>query len=107
MSERNPESVKQWVVEPELPTGIYRHYKGGMYLVLGIAQHTEIPYEPECLHVVYVSMNLGDGPRMRIRPLSNFLQDVYDDSSNPHPRFEYMGNYFKWKAPQNDPPKGA
>lgn len=38
--------------EPEIPLGIYRHYKGGIYLVTGTSQHTEtlevlVQYEGE------------------------------------------------------------
>ena len=48
-------------------TGVYRHYKGGLYQVLGLAQHTE----REEMLVVYVSLDGADRPglRMRARPL--------------------------------------
>jgi len=49
-----------------MESGIYRHYKGDLYLVLGLAQHSET----DEICVVYVSMNPDlPGPRMRVRPL--------------------------------------
>jgi hypothetical protein len=47
--------------------GIYRHYKGGYYQVLGVAQHTETKESM----VVYVALTGVDmpGPRMRTRPM--------------------------------------
>jgi hypothetical protein len=48
-----------------MQTGIYQHYKGGYYLVLGVAEHTETKEEV----VVYVSLDAArQGPRMRVRP---------------------------------------
>ena len=47
--------------------GIYRHYKGGYYLVLGIAEHTET-HETVVVYVSLTGIELP-GPRMRVRPL--------------------------------------
>ncbi len=38
--------------QPSLPLGLYRHYKGKMYLVLGVARHSEteqwlVVYQPQ------------------------------------------------------------
>lgn len=50
-----------------MQAGIYRHYKGGYYQVLGVAQHTET----DEVMVVYVSLDATQpGPRMRVRPLT-------------------------------------
>lgn len=94
-----PKQNKQWVVEPELQTGLYRHYKGGLYLVLGIAQHSEAIADDKGLFVIYVSLD-GErsGPRMRARPLEMFLEAIPSDGEGKPtyiPRFEYMGNYHK------------
>jgi hypothetical protein len=55
-----------------MQAGVYRHYKGGYYQVLGVGQHTETNE----LMVVYVSLTGAHmpGPRIRIRPL-----DMFDD----------------------------
>jgi hypothetical protein len=64
--------------------GMYRHYKGGMYLLLGIGEHTETKE----IVAVYVSMNADlPGPRIRVRPLHMFIDYV-----GKEPRFEYVGN---------------
>jgi len=57
-----------------LAAGIWRHYKGGYYQVLGIGAHSETDERM----VVYVSLNGIDrpGPRLRIRPLSMWLEQV-------------------------------
>jgi hypothetical protein len=50
-----------------MKSGVYQHYKGGFYQVLGIGQHTET----DEVVVVYVSLDAyQSGPRMRVRPLS-------------------------------------
>ncbi len=49
-----------------MQTGIYKHYKGGYYQVLGVAAHSETGERM----VVYVSLDASmSGPRMRVRPL--------------------------------------
>lgn len=72
----------------KIAAGVYRHYKGGYYQVLGIAAHTET----DELMVVYVSLTGAHlpGPRMRIRPLEMWL-DVVTHEGKHVPRFEYVG----------------
>lgn len=92
------------VVEPVLPCGIYRHYKGGFYQLLGIAAHSETNE----LMVVYVSLDANrEGPRMRVRPLEMFLERVQMEKEGETdtllvPRFEWMGNHFIY-GPTPDP----
>jgi hypothetical protein len=50
--------------------GIYRHYKGNRYEVLGVARHSETE---EAL-VVYRA--LYDDHGLWVRPLSMFMEDV-------------------------------
>ncbi len=77
-----------------MQSGIYKHYKGGYYLVLGIAEHTETNERV----VVYVSLSGIDmsGPRMRVRPLNGpegWEDDVWNDERKVSiPRFEYIGD---------------
>lgn len=78
----------------KLACGIYRHYKGGLYMVLGVAAHSET----DELMVVYVSLTGAHlpGPRMRVRPLNMWNDVVQVDSLVPGvvkhiPRFEYVG----------------
>ena len=70
--------------------GIYRHYKGGYYQVLGIAAHSETDEQM----VVYVSLNGIElpGPRLRVRPLSMWFDTVQAPESKDFvPRFYYVG----------------
>ena len=63
-----------------LPPGPYRHYKGGLYDVLGVARHSETD---EAL-VVY-RPRYGDRG-LWVRPLAMFLETV-DGPGGPVPRF--------------------
>jgi hypothetical protein len=73
-----------------MQAGIYKHYKGGYYQVLGIAQHTETKVNM----VVYISLGATQpGPRMRVRPLTGdegFNTAVLIDGL-PRNRFSYIG----------------
>ncbi len=48
--------------------GIYKHFKGGMYLVLGVGKHTET----EELMVVYVDLYENPNGQLWVRPLKMF-----------------------------------
>ena len=58
----------------KIQTGIYRHYKGPRYLVIGLARHSET----EEAMVVYVPLerrnpkNRKERQRMCVRPLALF-----------------------------------
>ncbi len=75
---------------PPLPTGIYRHYKGHYYLVLGYAQDSN---EDSRTVVVYVGLEIGgasvDRPRMNVRTVEDFFADVPLMGQ----RFTYVGQY--------------
>lgn len=66
-----------------LPLGIYRHYKGSDYEVLGTARHSET----EEWHVVYRTL-YGDFS-LWIRPLEMFSGQV-DVGGVSVPRFRYL-----------------
>lgn len=55
---------------PDLPAGTYRHYKGPLYTVIGVARHSETG-EP---HVVYRTEYGERG--LWIRPLAMFTGTV-------------------------------
>lgn len=67
----------------ELKTGLYRHYKGNDYRVIGVARHSET----EELVVVYHPM-IGD-QGLWVRPLSMFIEQV-DIDGVTLPRFKYI-----------------
>ncbi|OGL97620.1 hypothetical protein A2318_04190 [Candidatus Uhrbacteria bacterium RIFOXYB2_FULL_45_11] len=64
--------------------GIYRHYKGNDYEVIGEARHSET-LEPM---VVYRAL-YGD-QELWVRPLTMFGEDVVLDGKS-QPRFTYKG----------------
>lgn len=63
-------------------TGVYQHYKGGKYLVLGIAKHSETKEDL----VVYVTLYENDMASMWVRPLTMFTESVVVDGESV-PRF--------------------
>jgi hypothetical protein len=68
---------------PPLPApGRYRHFKGGLYEVLGVARHSET----EEWHVVYRPL-AGDG--WWIRPLAMFTEPVTHEGK-VLPRFQRL-----------------
>ena len=70
----------------EIIPGIYEHYKGRKYLVIGTAAHSETL---ERL-VVYVPLYDSPGPRLWARPRAMFLETVEIDGKLV-PRFCYLG----------------
>ncbi len=67
----------------KLELGIYQHYKGMKYLVLGIAKHSETKEDL----VVYVTLYDNDMAAMWVRPLTMFLENVTIDGKEV-PRFK-------------------
>ncbi|MEI6303919.1 MAG: DUF1653 domain-containing protein [Betaproteobacteria bacterium] len=63
-----------------IPSGKYRHYKGGEYEVVGIATHSETHEQ----HVVYRPL-YGEG-KLWVRPLSMFVENVIVEGRSV-PRF--------------------
>lgn len=81
-----------------MEAGIYKHYKGGFYQVLGVARHSETD---EAM-VVYVALDpTKPGPRLCVRPLSGpegFTTGVRKPglgSTLVIPRFEHIGDSCK------------
>ena len=67
----------------ELALGRYRHYKGGEYTVMGVAQHSEtgealVVYRPE----------YGDRA-LWVRPLAMFQESI-ETPDGPVPRFAWI-----------------
>lgn len=58
-------------------SSLYRHYKGNLYYVIGLAEHTET-----CeLMVVYHALD-GEN-EMYVRPADMFLSEVEEGVENP------------------------
>jgi len=68
-----------------IPAGIYKHFKGHIYKVIGTAKHSETLEE----HVVYVSMD--NETDLWVRPASMFLE-VVERNGKRFQRFEFLGD---------------
>lgn len=52
--------------------GKYKHYKGNLYEVIGVAKHSETLEEM----VVYKALYQAEGENLWVRPKAMFLEDV-------------------------------
>ncbi len=66
---------------PSLPLGIYRHYRGGRYEVVGVVRHSET-----CEPMVLYRALYGDHG-LWVRPFAMFEETVVI-AGVPRPRFE-------------------
>ncbi len=66
-----------------LPTGVYEHYKGKRYEVLGCARHTETHEEFVVYRALYGAFDLW------VRPLAMFMETVTVDG-RVRPRFRLL-----------------
>ena len=73
-----------------IPTGIYQHYKGQKYFVLGVARHSETLEEL----VVYVALYENERSALWVRPLRMFQDEVEVDGK--------MVKRFREVAKKND-----
>jgi len=70
-----------------VPCGVYRHYKGQHYLVIGVAKHSETEED----FVVYVRLYARGGCPLWIRPLEHFTGKVKTPVGRWRKRFSYVG----------------
>lgn len=68
---------------PAVPAGRYRHYKGGLYELIGVARHSET-LEPLALYRPLY----GEGT-LWVRPWAMFFETVVVDGA-ARPRFERL-----------------
>ncbi|MCR4328534.1 MAG: DUF1653 domain-containing protein [Patescibacteria group bacterium] len=75
-----------------LKPGVYRHYKGKQYKVLGVALHTETREKMVLYKALYDCPDLkeefGDDP-LFVRPYNMFVEEVEVDGIKK-PRFEWV-----------------
>ena len=72
--------------------GIYRHYKGNLYQVIGISRHSET----HDIYVVYQQLYADFG--LWVRPAEMFFEVVVIEGQ-AMPRFEFIGENLT-KAPE-------
>lgn len=72
----------------QLQPGIYQHFKGNKYRLLGVGKHSET-LEPM---VVYEALYENPEGRLWVRPLSLFVEVIDKPEINYRgPRFVYVG----------------
>ena len=76
-----------------LELGLYKHYKGNVYEVVGLAKHSETLEEL----VVYKATYQKDGENLWVRPLAMFVETIVVDGNNVK-RFTKI--YAEKKQPQ-------
>lgn len=68
-----------------LKPGIYKHYKGKLYEVIGVAQHSETLEKL----IVYKALYQPEGENLWVRPLSMFTEIVEINGVSMQ-RFEFV-----------------
>ncbi|MBP9690672.1 DUF1653 domain-containing protein [Candidatus Woesebacteria bacterium] len=69
-----------------MKTGKYRHFKGGMYRVIGMVKHSESLEE----FVLYEALYDNPTSRFWVRPAAMFEEDVEYEGKRMK-RFEFIG----------------
>ena len=69
-----------------VPGGLYEHFKGKRYRLIGVAKHSETLEEM----VVYEALYENPEGKLWVRPLSMFVEIVEKDGVS-RPRFHYVG----------------
>ncbi len=72
----------------DIKLGVYQHYKGNKYLVLGVATHSETKEKL----VVYVTLYTNDLAHLWVRPLAMFSEEVVV-AGERRPRFQWVGEH--------------
>ena len=67
--------------------GKYKHYKGKLYEVIGVARHSETLEEL----VVYKALYQAEGKNLWVRPLNMFLETIVVEGKSVQ-RFTLMEN---------------
>lgn len=70
----------------KLQAGIYKHYKGGLYYVLGVASHSETQEKL----VAYLQLSGKAGAKIWVRPYDMFFENT-TVKGVVTPRFVYIG----------------
>lgn len=68
--------------------GIYRHFKGGEYKVLGVAKHSE-NLEDLVVYIHFGEDSFGRKDGLWVRPLAMFSEEVEKDGQKI-PRFSFV-----------------
>ncbi len=75
---------------PDVAAGVYRHWKGQHYLLLGLAHDADIPERTVVVYVGLYTDPAKPGPRLSVRTREDFF-GALDTATGPVPRFAYLG----------------
>lgn len=75
------------MVTKKIKLGKYKHFKGHLYNVIGVAKHSE---DPKKEFVVYEYTDKDGKMQLWIRPKEMFLEEV-EVGGKKVPRFKYIG----------------
>ncbi len=73
----------------EVKPGLYQHFKGKKYEVIGLARHSETLEELVVYRALYESPEYGRDA-LWVRPKAMFLEEIEQDGYRG-PRFKYLG----------------
>ena len=68
-----------------IPLGLYRHFKGGLYIVESLVMNCT-NNKHDAVYVLYWSVKLGPGKKF-VRDLEEFTESVRWEDGSKHPRF--------------------
>lgn len=96
MSKTPPIPKEQY---PKFRAGIYRHYKGPLYLVIGLGHDANYEFRATVIYIGLELDNAKTGPRMAVRTYEDFYALVDPNTGkaanavteSAKPRFEYIG----------------
>ena len=75
-------------MKPHLKQGVYKHYQGGFYKVLGIARHENTNEELAVYRELSRGLETGEGP-LWVRPVPDFFEEVTYRGKTVQ-RFQYV-----------------
>lgn len=84
---RSLPSRKAWTSVDRLKLGIYKHYKGNLYRVIGLARHTETGEELVTYQSLYGDFGLWARPRA-------MFEEIIQVNGKETPRFEFLQECF-------------
>ena len=70
----------------KIKPGIYEHYKGKKYRVIGVAKHSE------SLETLVIYEALYDNPESKfwVRPLNEFVEEIIWPDKTQKPRYNFL-----------------
>ncbi len=79
-------------MEQIIHIGLYHHYKGQLYEVLGVGKHADTHEDIVVYRGLYKSVEFGCNP-LWVRPKKDFLDDIVVEGI-AMPRFLFVGGKF-------------